>query len=220
MVFDLFKNTELLQIFIGLFGSVWGIYTFRIVISQKTAMTNFEQIYKYFSKEKLDDLASLPVFAQDMACETVSYFKGFKFKDLEQILLAGFHLKELLTILKLHKAKIIVFNKDKNMVEISDKYLKKYLIKWTKTARKYEILNWIIFLIFIMMVLIPLATIFATVENGYGLLVAIIFIGIWEIPMLLNIDKRKSVEWFQNEGIRQISEIQNKKLEKFIGNSL
>ena len=153
-----------------------------------------------------------------MACETVSYFRGNKFTDLEEILKANFHLEDLINILKLSKAKIITYDAPKKKVEISKKYLNKKFIKWAKTARGYEIWNWIFFLVYIG-ILVILATTFVLTENGLGFVSVMVLVGVWEIPMLIKIEQRKSVEWFQTEGIEQISKAQKERLESFINSS-
>ncbi|EGZ51272.1 hypothetical protein [Neisseria wadsworthii] len=201
----LYQCIDLLKIFIPIMAFVFTIYKYKKEISHKTAIQDFEQISKYFSGGGLDTLKKHSTLAKDAACETVSFFKGNKFIEIESLLEGDIHLDELRKIISLKKSRIILFDSKSAKMQISPDYKKKILVGWTKNAKWYERVCWF-FLIIYVMVLVFVSVKFSWTEDWLGIMSLVLLVGMWEIPMLLKIEKRKQVEWFEYEKKQNLSE--------------
>lgn len=135
---------------------------------------------------------------KDMACRTISHFKGFTFSQLERFFKSDIGLYELIKILKLKRANLLEFDESNKLI-VHKKYEERCFNRCFKSVRSYKIALWAVFTLYIMFILccIYYFELKNTLEN---ILVLGILIGIWEVVMLLKIENRERIEWFKNEG--------------------
>lgn len=193
---DIIKDVILM--IVSIFSFIFAIYKFRGEFWQKTVIQDFEQFNKYFSKNELHKLKQESLLMQDMACRTISVFKGFTFLQLEACFNSEIGLYDLIKILKLKRSNLLEFDKSNNLI-VNDKYRKRWFVKYLKTARSYKIVLWTIFILFLGV--IGYCIFYFRIDNKLeNFLILGILIGFWEILMLVKIENRESVEWFEKEG--------------------
>ena len=78
-------NEQTIRIVVAIIGSlatvittIVAIFTYKDNSYNKRSVQDFEQAYKYFSKENIIKTELEHEILKDMACNTVSYFKGKK----------------------------------------------------------------------------------------------------------------------------------------------
>lgn len=204
------QYSDWLRIIIPTLTFIFAIYKYTKETSHKTAIQDFEQINKYFSGDGLDKLRKHSTLAKDAACETVSFFKGNKFIEIESLLDQDIHLHDLRKIAILKKSQVILFDSKSSKIQINPEYKKKKFVKWTKTAKWYERVCWFFLMIYVSLLLF-LSIRFSWTENWSGMISLMLLVGLWELPMLFKIEKRKLVEWFEEEKKQSLLESSFKK---------
>lgn len=121
------QYSDWLRIIIPTLTFIFAIYKYTKETSHKTAIQDFEQINKYFSGDGLDKLRKHSTLAKDAACETVSFFKGNKFIEIESLLDQDIHLHDLRKIAILKKSQVILFDSKSSKIQINPEYKKKNL---------------------------------------------------------------------------------------------
>lgn len=204
IIFFLKENQWAIPIVIFIISSIAGIYKFIKETSQKQNITNFNQAKSLFCGEGLIELKKSPCFMQDMACKTVSYFKNHNFKEIEILVDSNLSLYEIINILRLKRGRILILDEKTRELKLANKY------KDNISTKNFQIFSWIGFIIYVLFLLYIIIKYLP--PNDIRTNVFIIFaIGIVEIPMLLNIDKRKSIEKFKIEQEKILSELKFKK---------
>lgn len=139
-----------------------------------------------------------------MACKTVSYFKKYNFKEIEILLDSNLSLYEMSNILRLKRGKALILDENSGKLKLDKKY------KDSISAKNFEIFSWIGFIIYTLFSLYIIIKYLPQNDIRTNIFIAFA-IGVVEIPMLLNIDKRKSIEKFKIEQEKILSELKFKK---------
>ncbi len=127
---------EALLKLIPIFAFLVGLYKTYYDVFSKREISDFEQMKKYFCGEKTESLKKEPEYTKDMFCQTISFLKGHKYKDISYLLenknLNLFDLKDILRLKKMNlliidekNGKLILNRSMTNSIRIaSSNYLK------------------------------------------------------------------------------------------------
>lgn len=204
IIYFIKDNQWAIPIIIFVISSIAGIYKFIKETSQKQNITNFNQAKNLFCGDGLIELKKSPCFIQDMACKTVSYFKNHNFKEIEILVDSNLSLYEMINILRLKRGRILILDEKTGELKLANKY------KDNISTKNFQIFSWIGFIIYVLFLLYIIIKYLPPNDIKTNLFITFA-IGIVEIPMLLKIDKRKSIEKFKIEQEKILSELKFKK---------
>ena len=182
-------DESLVRIVVSIIGSIMtviativAIFSYKNNSYNKRAIQDFEQVNKYFSKKNIQIIESEHRILKDMACNTISYFKGKSFEVVKDIIESDIGLLEFSKLEILRKAGYI------------DCKLNKY--SETIKTKTLSLILWILFVAYGVIVIIA-SVYFNFVGTPLGFVILMISIGIFEIPMLQYIENRKVLDWFK-----------------------
>lgn len=185
-------DESLVKIVINIIGTIMtvittivGIFSYKNNSYHKRFIQDLEQVNKYFSKKNIQVIESEHRILKDMACNTISYFKGKNFEVVKDIIESDIGLLEFSKLEILRKA---------GYIDCKYNLLNKY--RKTIKTKILSLILWVLFVIYGMIVIIA-SIYFKFVDTPLGFFILMISIGIFEVPMLQYIDNRKVLDWFK-----------------------
>ena len=185
-------DESLVRIVVSIIGSIMTVITTIVAIFSyknnsynKRVIQDFEQLNKYLSKKNIQIIESEHRILKDMACNTISYFKGKSFEVVKDIIESDIGLLEFSKLEILRKA---------GYIDCKYNLLNKY--SETIKTKTLSLILWILFVAYGVIVIIA-SVYFNFVGTPLGFVILMISIGIFEIPMLQYIENRKVLDWFK-----------------------
>lgn len=216
---------EIIFKIIAAVSSVYGIYRGVQEVLLKKASNNLEQIYKYFSIEKIKELEKEPPYIGDMACKTVSFLRRFKFREISFILKnKKIDFEELNHILWLVQYKILKTNDNEVIVNTGSVYYPLLENKNVASNKKERIKIWFlkfrtgrIFICFLWISYISVTLLIGLYFIEENPLLAIVFMVafqvIVQVPLMLYQEKIRSIKNYikkEINGSRKIDDLLKK----------
>ncbi len=168
--------------------TIVAIFSYKNNSYNKKILQDFEQANKYFSKKNIQIIESEHRILKDMACNTISYFKGKRFEVIKDIIESEISLLEFSRLESLRKAGYI-----------DEKY--NLLNKYRETKKIKTIKYICYFLLILYLIIISIISVyFKLIGTPLGFIILITSISIIEIPILKYIENREILEWFKENG--------------------
>lgn len=168
----------------------------------KKYMNDMEQLNKYFSKEKLILLEQENEYIKDMACQTVSFLKGHKFQDIAYLLKSDkLNLFDLKGILRLKKVNVVIIDEKTGRLQLNPNFDVNQSFSLKKVFRTKIWFSWILLFLYAICLVIIFAVIQDEISFLTQLVAMIIALGVVQIPLMDNMDKIKSAEYFRKNNL-------------------
>ncbi|MDK4574386.1 hypothetical protein [Kingella kingae] len=207
---------EALLKLIPIFAFLVGLYKTYYDVFSKREISDFEQMKKYFCGEKTESLKKEPEYTKDMFCQTISFLKGHKYKDISYLLEnKNLNLFDLKDILRLKKMNLLIIDEKNGKLILNREYDKQHTHSIKQLFKTSTWFSWTILFIYVVILIIIFSLIDKKISFGFQICLMLILVGVVEIPVLNHIDKIKSAEKFKknklNDFINQSEFIFNEK---------
>lgn len=164
----------------------------------KKHINDMEQLNKYFSKEKFILLEKEYAYIQDMACQTVSFLRGHKFQDIAYLLRSNnLSLFDLKGILRLKKVNVLIVDEKIGKLRLNPNFDDKQLLSLKKIYYTKIWFSWFILIFYVLFLIFIFVWIGNKIPFVMYMFLMITALSIVQIPLMDNMDKIKSAEYFR-----------------------